>query len=51
MAKKRTLLPYYGKINQRLDERAKRLTAAGDHEGAKALFEQSKKIHKLRSTK
>lgn len=48
MAKKRTLVPFYGKINQSLDERARRLTAAGDHEGAKALFKQSRTLHVLR---
>lgn len=51
MAKKRTFVPFYGKINQRLEQCAKMLTAAGGKENmetAVALRKQSEKILALR---
>lgn len=44
MAKKRTVKPYYGKINQRLEQRARNLMAAGDREGANEYFKLSESI-------
>jgi len=46
MAKKRTLKPFYGKINQRLEARASMLAKMGQHEEAKQLFEASEQIVK-----
>ncbi len=51
MPKKRTVVPFYGKINQSLEEQAKVMTRRGLHKEATALFEESRKIHKLRKGK
>lgn len=55
MAKKRTLVPFYGKINQRLEQKAKALahgpaeTLKARTEKANALFAQSDKIIAMRA--
>lgn len=54
MPKKRTVVPYYGKINQRLEQRAKVLTEIGTEENIKkatALRKQSDAIIARRSGK
>lgn len=48
MAKKRTLVPYYGKINQSLESLGCKLLAAGHREAANEAFQESSKILKAR---
>lgn len=43
---KRTVVPFYGKINRRLDEMATRLSRAGRHEQAKEV--RAKSLENLR---
>lgn len=46
MAKKRTLVPYYGKDNQFLEQAATRSAASGDTDTAKAMMDKSKALLK-----
>lgn len=48
MAKKRTLVPYYGKGNQALEAGAKAAMTAGDFDSAIALADRSSKLYKKR---
>lgn len=48
MAKKRTLVPFYGKDNQALETAAKAAFKAGDINGALALTDQCTKVYKKR---
>jgi hypothetical protein len=48
MAKKRTLVPFYGKINKRLDERGNLFMRLRQPEAAQKCFEASRDILKLR---
>jgi len=49
MAKKRTMLAGYGKVNQRLDAHATAHMKMGDRDGAAKLFDKSsKKFYKRR---
>lgn len=48
MAKKRTLVPYYGKDNQRLEGAAKAAATAGDFDSAMLLADRSSKLYKKR---
>lgn len=44
MAKKRTVLPYYGKLSQRLDTEATAAARRGNHALAKKLHDKAKEI-------
>lgn len=44
MAKKRTLVPFYGKVNQAMEQRAAMLARAGDQEGATAIFTKERQM-------
>jgi hypothetical protein len=48
MAKKRTLLPFYGKASQSFDQLAARLVKVGDLKGAKAAREKAIAIRNKR---
>ena len=44
MAKKRTLKPFYGKVNQRLDQAGAFHMKQGNIEVAKEFFDRSKEV-------
>ena len=46
--KKRTAIPFYGKMNQRLEKLASDRLKAGDAEGAKFYFERSREVYNKR---
>lgn len=48
MAKKRTLVPYYGKKNQRLEQAGTELLKKGQIDGATELFAKSKVVYNAR---
>jgi len=49
MAKKRTLLPFYGKASQSHDQLAVRLVKVGDLKGAALAREKAKSIRRKRA--
>jgi hypothetical protein len=49
MAKKRTLLPFYGKASQSHDQLAARLLKVGDLKGAALAREKAKSIQRKRA--
>lgn len=51
MAKKRTLVPFYGKPSQRADQIGTRLMRAGKLEEAKEYFDKSKALRAARKDK
>ena len=48
MAKRRILKPFYGKLNQRLEQTGRQLARQGQHEAAKEMFDRSDKILTIR---
>lgn len=48
MGKRRTIIPFYGKLSQRLDMASARAAKEGDHKTATKLHEESLKIQKQR---
>ena len=46
--KKRTAIPFYGKVNQRLEKLASDRLKAGDAEGAEFYLERSREVYNKR---
>lgn len=50
MALKRTVVPFYGKLNARIDGLANKALNSGDKELAQALWNRSKELYNKRKT-
>lgn len=51
MPKKRALIPFYGKLNQRLEQTGQALLKAGQPEAAEKMFVRSKEVYAKRKGK